>query len=41
MRLLSRTPSGQLSLTSFDTDVIHPYAILSHTWIADQEVTYQ
>lgn len=42
MRLLKRLPDGELSLTSFDDDDdVPPYAILSHTWVKDQEISYQ
>jgi Heterokaryon incompatibility protein (HET) len=37
MRLLKFTDQGQLSLTEFPEDNIPPYAILSHTWGADNE----
>jgi hypothetical protein len=40
MRLLRRKPDGNLELVTFNTDDAPPYAILSHTWIEDQEVTY-
>ena len=40
MRLLKLKPDGDFELTSFDTDNLPPYAILSHTWIEGQEVTY-
>ncbi|KAJ4286525.1 hypothetical protein N0V90_013225 [Kalmusia sp. IMI 367209] len=42
MRLLKRVPGDTFELTSFDDDDPHPppYAILSHTWVEDQEVTY-
>ncbi|KAK7193333.1 hypothetical protein PSPO01_00006 [Paraphaeosphaeria sporulosa] len=40
MRLLKSVPDGGFGLTSFDDDSIPPYAILSHTWIEGQEVTY-
>lgn len=35
MRLLQYSESGDLSTHSFDDDAIPPYAILSHTWGAD------
>jgi hypothetical protein len=41
MRLLKRLPNGDLTLTSFNDDVLPPYAILSHTWNEGQEVTYK
>ena len=37
MRLLQYNESGELSLCSFDNGTIPPYAILSHTWGADEE----
>ncbi|KAH6656094.1 hypothetical protein BKA67DRAFT_622504 [Truncatella angustata] len=41
MRLLQRRPDGTLKLTAEITDDIPPYAILSHTWGADEdEVTF-
>ena len=40
MRLLKASPSGDFNLVSFDDDNPPPYAILSHTWVKDQEVTY-
>jgi hypothetical protein len=40
MRLLKCLPDGGFGLTSFDDDSTPPYAILSHTWIEGQEVTY-
>jgi hypothetical protein len=41
MRLLARTSTGQFSFTKdhIGDDRIPPYAILSHTWQHDQEVT--
>ncbi|KAH7075013.1 kinesin light chain 1 [Paraphoma chrysanthemicola] len=39
MRLLHRLPSGSFELSRFDDDHPPPYAILSHTWHVDQEVT--
>jgi hypothetical protein len=33
-------PNGSFKLVSFADDAVHPYAILSHTWITSQEVTY-
>ncbi|KAL5371148.1 hypothetical protein DPSP01_014460 [Paraphaeosphaeria sporulosa] len=41
MRLLKRLPGDTFELTSFDDDHPPPYAILSHTWIKGQEVTFQ
>jgi hypothetical protein len=40
MRLLKRTPDHHLQLIPFNTDRPPPYAILSHTWCDEQEVTY-
>ncbi len=40
MRLLQRLPDNNFKLTSFNDDNLPPYAILSHTWTEDQEVTY-
>ncbi|KAH7372280.1 heterokaryon incompatibility protein-domain-containing protein [Pyrenochaeta sp. MPI-SDFR-AT-0127] len=40
MRLLERLPGGTFKLTSFNDDSPPSYAILSHTWIEGQEVTY-
>jgi hypothetical protein len=40
MRLLKRVLSGDVQLISFNDDDVPPYAILSHTWAEDQEVTY-
>jgi hypothetical protein len=42
MRLLRRLPggSGGFELMSFSDDLAPPYAILSHTWMDGQEVTY-
>ena len=40
MRLLKRSPDGGFELASFSDDSLPPYAILSHTWAVDQEVTY-
>jgi hypothetical protein len=40
MRLLKRLPGGDFQLVSFNDDHSPPYAILSHTWNEDQEVTY-
>jgi hypothetical protein len=41
MRLLQRLPNGTYELTSFDHDSPPKYAILSHTWVVGQEVSYQ
>ncbi|CAK1354041.1 unnamed protein product [Cercospora beticola] len=41
MHLLSLDEYGELSLGTYDEDKCPPYAILSHTWYADEdEVTY-
>lgn len=40
MRLLKCLPNGGFGLTFFDDDSTPPYAILSHTWIEGQEITY-
>jgi hypothetical protein len=40
MRLLKASPSGEFELVSVPDDNPPPYAILSHTWAKDQEVTY-
>lgn len=42
MRLLYTEDDGKLSLTKdlVGDDAIPPYAILSHTWQEDQEVTF-
>jgi len=40
MRLLQRSSGGDFELISFSDEDLPPYAILSHTWIDDQEVTY-
>jgi hypothetical protein len=40
MRLLKRLSSGDFELVSFNDENPPPYAILSHTWIEGQEVTY-
>lgn len=40
MRLLKRSPNGDLELIYFNDDDLPPYAILSHTWTEGQEVTY-
>jgi hypothetical protein len=43
MRLLTSGSNGELQMTRnlIGRDEIPPYAILSHTWVEDQEVTYQ
>ncbi|KAI4925596.1 hypothetical protein J4E85_007475 [Alternaria conjuncta] len=41
MRLLERSLNGDFKLVSFNDESLPPYAILSHTWIDDQEVTYK
>lgn len=42
MRLLNSNADGSFSLTSFIGNEVPNYAILSHTWEADeQEVTFQ
>jgi hypothetical protein len=40
MRLLKRLPDGSFELESVNDDEPPAYAILSHTWAPDQEVTY-
>lgn len=41
MRLLSSNTKGEFTLRTFhDERRLPPYAILSHTWVEDQEVTY-
>jgi hypothetical protein len=42
MRLLYYTSGGELGWTEdlIDDDKIPPYAILSHTWVDGQEVTF-
>jgi hypothetical protein len=40
MRLLRRKAESGFELITFNTDGLPPYAILSHTWIEGQEVTY-
>jgi hypothetical protein len=40
MRLLERLSSGDLKVVSFNDEEPPPYAILSHTWVEGQEVTY-
>jgi Heterokaryon incompatibility protein (HET) len=41
MRLLEIKGTGEFSLVQVASHTTHPYAILSHTWIEGQEVTYQ
>jgi hypothetical protein len=43
MRLLERNNAGEFSLTKYfmDQDEIPLYAILSHTWVADEEVVLE
>lgn len=41
MRLLQRGAGDNFELTTVDEDHPPPYAILSHTWLEGQEVTYQ
>lgn len=40
MRLLTRNTTGVLTLISVRDEDVPEYAILSHTWTEDQEVTY-
>jgi hypothetical protein len=40
MRLLERLSNGDFKLVSFNDENSPPYAILSHTWTEDQEVTH-
>jgi hypothetical protein len=40
MRLLKRSPNGDLELISFSDNNLPVYAILSHTWAEGHEVTY-
>jgi hypothetical protein len=40
MRLLSCSTEDNFELTTFDDESLPPYAILSHTWADNQEVTY-
>jgi len=40
MRLLRRKSNDGFELITFRTDDLPPYAILSHTWIDGEEVTY-
>jgi hypothetical protein len=37
MHLLQYGGNGELTITSFDDNELPPYAILSHTWGADEE----
>ena len=37
MRLLQRNDTGGFSLININNNKIHPYGILSHTWLADTE----
>jgi hypothetical protein len=37
MHLLQYSENGEFTITSFDDNELPPYAILSHTWGADQE----
>ena len=43
MRLLERSDAGEFGLTKYfvNDDEIPPYAILSHTWVAGEEVVYE
>jgi hypothetical protein len=43
MRLLERSDAGEFGLTEYfvNDDEIPPYAILSHTWVAGEEVVYE
>src|SRR2546429_4984461 len=43
MRLLERSDAGEFGLTEYfvNDDKIPPYAILSHTWVAGEEVVYE
>src|ERR1700710_511273 len=41
MRLLERLDDGEFCLTAFQDDNTPPYAILSHTWVEGQEVTFE
>ena len=43
MRLLQRSDTVEFNFTKdfVDDNTIPPYAILSHTWEEDQEVTFQ
>lgn len=41
MRLLKRLPNGDFKLVTFSDNNVPPYAILSHTWSENEEVSYQ
>ena len=43
MRLLERNDADEYDLTEYfvNDDKIPPYAILSHTWVTDEEVVYE
>jgi hypothetical protein len=41
MRLLKCSEDGNFSLTWFRSNNVPPYAILSHTWVEGEEVTFQ
>jgi hypothetical protein len=41
MRLLECRDDGDFRLTAFQDDNTPPYAILSHTWVEGQEVTFE
>jgi hypothetical protein len=41
MRLLECYDDGEFCFTDFQNDNIPPYAILSHTWVEGQEVTFE
>jgi hypothetical protein len=43
MRLLERSDAGEFGLTEYfvNDNEIPPYAILSHTWVAGEEVVYE
>ena len=43
MRLLERSDAGEFGLAEYfvNDDEIPPYAILSHTWVAGEEVVYE
>ena len=41
MRLLECCDDGEFRLTAFQDDITPPYAILSHTWVEGQEVTFE
>jgi hypothetical protein len=40
MCFLRRKPEGDLELITFNTDDVPLYAILSHTWTEDGDVTF-